>query len=422
MSKYINKDNFIKYINIIIYVIFLITYLTTLEVYGMGNENSRIRYYILILAMAIAIITLLYKYGFKLWNKRLRSINLLLTIFTAIVFLILSINKAMEAKYNLNFRTVTQISLFLLPAIYIFALVNIFETKTIINLMKITCIILVVVYFCEPVHNIKTFFIIENWKAINFFQSNSFTESHICSEAFLQLFLFFYYYYLKAVKEKSNTKLNLRVYTIICFVFTILSFKRLGMLFAIGIFVLGQMSRWVSFLDFDKRLHKITPIVLSITFVLLTIFYTEIIRGTIFKSLDVFTLTTGRDYILSLWEKKNYLTYGYGSSLLIIGRYLEMDLIQIYLELNVFALFLFCYTFFKNSSSKVYPVLIMLYAFLNMLTASSLPYSLSWILLIINISCIEDKKSKIKYWLLLLQKIKRKVKKIDVINKNYKED
>ena len=68
-------------------------------------------------------------------------------------------------------------------------------------------------------------------------------------------------------------------------------------------------------------------------------------EGSLFTNIDVYNLTTGRNYILSLWQKTGYFSYGYGTSMLVINRYLEMDLIEIFLELDVFCLLVFCFVF-----------------------------------------------------------------------------
>ena len=114
--------------------------------------------------------------------------------------------------------------------------------------------------------------------------------------------------------------------------------------------------------------------------------------GQMFNNIDLFSLTTGRNYILSLWEAKNYFSYGYGTSLLVINRYLEMDLLQVLLELNIISVFIFCFCYFRVAKKSLYSFLIMFYAFSNMLTASSLPYSLGWILLFITVFCISSDK------------------------------
>ena len=116
--------------------------------------------------------------------------KLFLVVVVGLIFLVFSLFKAIEVGHSLSFRTIVQIGLVVMPAMYVFCFINIFSTKTIIKLMQITSIILIITYFFEPNHNFLSFFNIENWSKVNILASESFTESSMCAEAFLQLFLF----------------------------------------------------------------------------------------------------------------------------------------------------------------------------------------------------------------------------------------
>ena len=375
-------------IHIVTYLLYIIIYLVTLQLFGMGDSYARIRYYILAVAVIIIFIELILRYRsgfFK--NKKIYSKELLFTIFTSVIFALVSINKAKLVGYPLDMRTLVQISLMLLPSLYVFGFNNIFSTKTIIKFMKFTLIAVIIAYFCEPKHTIFNFLNPSNWASINIFTSKSFTESSLCSETFLQLFLFFNYF--KNIKDENINKKSLKLYCMISLIFTILSFKRLSMVFALSIILLRKI------VDLRSKINKKIIYILSIFFTIITIYYLKFMTGELnILGINVYEFTTGRDYILSLWQKTNYFSYGYGTSMLVIGRYLEMDLIQIYLELNVYCLFLFAYTFFRIAKNNLYSLLIMCYVFFNMLTASSLPTSLPWIILLTTISLISSDKCK----------------------------
>ena len=158
------------------------------------------------------------------------------------------------------------------------------------------------------------------------------------------------------------------------------------MLFVICIVVLDK------FIDWRGQISKYLVPLLSILFTVATVLYTEFMKGDLFSGFDLYNFTTGRDYILSLWKGINYISYGYGSSMVLIGRYLEMDLVQIYMELNILAVFAFAFVFFKIAGTNVYSIMTMTYAFLNMLTASSLPGSLSWVIAFITIASVSSDK------------------------------
>ena len=333
-------------------------------------------------------------------NKLCYGKNMLLVIPLGVLFLLLSMQRASEAHHEILFRTYVQISLVVLPALYALFLINLLKVSSLIKLMQLTLICTVIVYFMEPGHGILDFVNVGNWAKISVIHSNSFTESDICSEVFFNLFVFFNFY--KNAKGKEIDSKSARLCYEISLIFTILCFKRLAMLFVICIAVLDKVIDW------RGQISKYLVPLLSILFTAATVLYTEFMKGDLFPGFDVYNFTTGRDYILSLWEKIDYISYGYGSSMVLIGRYLEMDLVQIYMELNILALFAFAFVFFKIAGTNVYSVVTMTYAFLNMLTASSLPGSLSWVIAFMTIAsvssdkcsreqiCISEQKSRMK--------------------------
>lgn len=111
--------------------------------------------------------------------------------------------------------------------------------------------------------------------------------------------------------------------------------------------------------------------------------YTLFVKGEFNPfNLNISEFTKGRNYILSLWANSGYLSYGYGSSYLIVHRYLEMDLVQMYLEVGILAVSLFGLCYFNLTKKSLFAYMIMLYEFLNMLTASSLPSVFEWALIL----------------------------------------
>lgn len=362
-----------------LYVLFVVFYLIALLVWGMGSSLSQIRYYILMAATVVAGVDLILRK-----NKLRYGKNMLLVIPLGVLFLLLSMQRASEAPHEILFRTYVQISLVVLPALYALFLINLLKVSSLIKLMQLTLICTVIVYFMEPGHGILDFVNVGNWAKISVIHSNSFTESDICSEAFFNLFVFFNFY--KNAKGKEIDSQSARLCYRISLIFTILCFKRLAMLFVICIVVLDKVIDW------KGQISKYLVLLLSILFTAATVLYTEFMKGNLFPGFDVYNFTTGRNYILSLWERIDYISYGYGSSMVLIGRYLEMDLVQIYMELNILALFAFAFVFFKIAGTNVYSVMTMTYAFLNMLTASSLPGSLSWVIAFITIASVSSDK------------------------------
>lgn len=394
-------------LNIILFFIYLVCYFFVLINFEMGTTISNIRYYLLVVISLYAFFCLICKHpDFKIkYGKK----NLFYVILLSVVFLIMSYYKAKAVNMSLANRTYIQISLILLPAFFAFDVVNLYSTKTIVNLMKLTLFITIIFYFTEPKHNIIQFFNISNWANISLASSSSFTESSVCAEVFLQLFLFFLYFADIDNDGKKNKK-----YIFLSLIFTILSFKRLGLVFAFGMCIVKR------FVDIRAKISSKFIIVFSVIFTLITYFYNKFMLGEIFQDVDIYKFTTGRNYIMHLWKQKNYFSYGYGTSMLVINRYLEMDLIEINMELNLFAVFMYIYVMFKLANKNLYSFMIMFYVLVNMITASSLPHSLGWILVYITINCISSEKisdEKIE-----INMKKRKFKKIFQIEEREKKD
>jgi hypothetical protein len=88
------------------------------------------------------------------------------------------------------------------------------------------------------------------------------------------------------------------------------------------------------------------------------------------------------------------VSYGYGSSILVIDKYLELDLVQIQLELGIICLVAFVYSFFRRSEKNLYVFLVTTYVMLNYLTASGLPVINGTIAYFIGIEIINQRKFK----------------------------
>ena len=219
------------------YILYTICYLIVLSIWGMGASISKIRYYVLFLAIIAICINM-----FIRKKKILDGKELLLVIPLGILFFIVSVIRALEAKHALAFRTLVQISLVVLPALYVLFLLNLVKLSSLIKLMRFTLFCTIIIYFCEPGHTLIDFFNYKNYLNISILHSNSFTESSMCSEIFLELFIFFNFYKL-AVGENINQKSNKRCYWI-SLIFTILCFKRLAMLFVFCVLILNQIVDW----------------------------------------------------------------------------------------------------------------------------------------------------------------------------------
>lgn len=373
----IRKKNFLFFI---FYTLFLLTYYFLVSKIGMGASTANIRYYFMFILTIVGLIILTYRSKFR-GNY---SNELLLTIFVGLIFFIISKSKADSVGFVLNVRTYVQIFLIVCPSLMAYSVVNIFSVKEIITLMKVTTIITIIGYFMESSHSISSFINLENLVPSQLFSNNSILESSMCSEVFVQLFCFFFYF--QNLNFDDQERKSLKFFSKLTLCFAVISFKRLAIVFCI------LLPLVCKFMNLKAPKNKNRYFITSIIFCALTVLYSEFMNGEIFTNIDVYTFSTGRDYILSLWKSYNYFSYGYGTSLLIIGRYLEMDLVQIYLEIGVISVFIISFVYFKIVNKSNYSYLIMIYSFFNLLTASSFPLPVSWIILFITVGVISSDK------------------------------
>lgn len=369
-----------EFIHIGFFVFYVAFYLLLLINFTMGTSESAIRYYMLFVGVILGFLALIKKYRFEIFRKT-KFNDLLLMIILGLWFLIHSIIIAKSNNGVIMFRTFTQIFLMISPALYAFILLNLLEKKSIYKLLKCLFVLSILLYFCEAGHRPLDFLNFSNYSTL--FTGHSFSESNLFSEVFLQLFLLFNYFV--NINKDPDSKLS-KTHVLIAGGFAILCGKRLALLMVLVIpfinFIFKRRSK--------KPVNTFMFLLVIFLFVFATNIYMLALEHKILTQFDIFTFSSGRDYILSLWAKYDYVSYGYGSSLLLIGRYLELDLVQILLELNVFSLILFCFVFLKTSKKSFYGFCIMGYSMLNMLTASSLPYSLGWIIIFIALKLIEN--------------------------------
>lgn len=373
----IRKKNFLYFS---LYILFLFTYYFLVSKIGMGAPVANIRYYFMFILSIIGLITLAYRSKFR----GTYSNKLLLTILVGLFFLIISKVKADSVGYTLDIRTFVQIFLIVCPSLMAYSIVNNFSIREIINIMKVTTIITIFGYFMESSHSISNFLNISNLSPFKLFSNGSILESSMCSEVFVQLFCFFFYF--KDLNFENEEKKSLEFFSKLTFCFAVMSFKRLAVVFCI------LLPFICKFINLKGRNYKKRYIITSIIFCVLTVLYSEFMKGELFTNIDVYTFSTGRDYILSLWKSYNYFSYGYGTSMLVIGRYLEMDLVQIYMEIGLVSVFVISFVYFKIVNRSNYSYLIMLYSFFNLLTASSFPLPVSWIILFITVGVIASDK------------------------------
>lgn len=106
-------------------------------------------------------------------------------------------------------------------------------------------------------------------------------------------------------------------------------------------------------------------------------------------SINLDKFTVGRKWYFSIVEANRHLLNGYGSTTNILtnilgpGKYLEMDLVKIYIEMGPIILATFIYVYWKQIYNNVFSVIICFFLFINMLFSHSLTTFYAWILFFI---------------------------------------
>lgn len=340
-------------------------YYVSTAIWGMTNNIRYIGLFFAIITNFIIFFIKFYKIGFdKIIGK-----NLFFILLLGIYLIIASIIRVKKNQVTLSSRVWIQTAYLIIPALYAFTLTNLLNKKIVINLVKYTFVLSCILY----IHEIgpSSFFSISNWTSISFGQSDSMFESSDFSGVFT--ISLFYFYWDRFVLLKEENKL----WFWLSMIFAILSWKRLSVVFIILLWGLGK------FVNIKKNISRVIPIFTGALFGLITIMYTLFVEGVYNPlNLNVYEFTKGRDYTLKLWSNYGYMSYGYGSSYELLQRYLEMDLVQMYLEIGIIAVVLFGIVYFSLAKKSLFAYTIMLYEFLNMLTASSLPSVFEWCLVL----------------------------------------
>lgn len=343
--------------------------------------NDNLKYLIFTIAIALCLFELFIyiNRGGKCIFKK----ELIFLLVICGIFLFYSSYLAREINISIPTRTYVEIIYLIMPALYSFCIVNIYTFKELEKLMKILFWVYLILYM----YSINIFSVsINDILNISFVNSNSYFESSIFAFPMLVLFFFFSYY------RKNN-----KYYWIGSFIFTLLTFKRMIMVWAIILFILDNIME----LRFNiKRKWKY---IFAIVFIFGTVIYYQALTDTGFGKIMVDKLgmdlesgTMGRKWFLSLILNRQYHTFGYGSSSVILGeifnvgdiKYLEMDLVKIYLELGIGCLSIFTIYFWKITKDNLFNIIMMLSIFMNLLVSHSLTNPFEWTIIYLILICI----------------------------------
>lgn len=299
--------------------------------------------------------------------------------FVIISFLLLSIVFIiLNGKFTMN--TISLLIKIFLSISFAFVILNSLDMDDIYKYMKIILIFAILGYVLEiGIDNFSNF----SLSSMNFAKSYSPFESSYFSGTFLALSTFFCYFR----KEKK--------WMIISIIFTILTFKRLSILFSIVLLFIP----W--FVKIDNKISKKYIICIASVFILLTFGYNWLLQekneGLFYdmfgQTQSEFTMT--RSDRLHELSYRDFESYGYGSAATELGlELIEIDLIEISMELTIIGLSIFCISYWAITNGQIYCCIFMFYHFMNFLTSHSLAGNFSWTINFIIIGSILYKNTK----------------------------
>lgn len=265
----------------------------------------------------------------------------------------------------------------ILPIVYAYLVLNTFDFTDIYNSMALILFFSMAGYVIEI--GVDTF-TIDNVMKMNFASSYSPFESHYAAGSAIAMCTFFMYYRKNKVLE------------IIGFIFAIATFKRAAVVFAIVCFFMPLIF------DMRKPVKKRTINLIKVGFVAVTYIYyyllqpenSETFRKVFNESQEFFTM--GRSTYISRLIHGDFVSTGFGSTTVFIGKSIEMDLIKIMLELTIVGLIIFVWCYFDCAGKARYSVLYMCFVFINLLSSHSLTNAFSWILTFVIIGTMNYKE------------------------------
>jgi hypothetical protein len=214
---------------------------------------------------------------------------------------------------------------------------------------------------------------------ISFAQSLSPFESHYTSGTALALCAYFAYYRKR------------KVFTIVSLVFSLLTFKRLMVVYSVVVFVLPL------FVNIKRRISKSVLVACASLFTVLTLLY---YWGLVPENQDVLERLLGIDsieeftstrslFFVAIYKSSTFVNFGWGACEAYIGKMFEMDLLQILIELSALGLVVFVFSYWKIAGTTRFSVIYMLFNFTNMLTSHSIQNAFIWSIVLIILAQIE---------------------------------
>lgn len=339
-----------------------------------------------------------YQYAFQPQVKFLKNIFLLLSLVIMIYYILKKCKNVRELKffneilyfiigifvialisliliiYNQKFNIITINALIKItfPLLVSFVLINFYSIDELKLAMKISLLITFIGYiFFDLAFRGLTW---QDIASISFVQSFSPFESHYFSPQAMAFCCFFMYY-----RED-------KLITFISALFVFMTYKRLMIVAMIVLFLLPKIF------NPDYKLKKIFNVVTIIFFVLSSYILLYFLKAGNISILGITfdQLTMGRSYFYRLLMETGFSSYGLNTSVIALGRDLEMDLIKLLLEVGFFGLFAYISSIVLIGGQKLYNMALVIFVLGNSLISHFFDITYFWIVFYITIYCIKN--------------------------------
>lgn len=282
-------------------------------------------------------------------------------------------------QHKFNIITINALIKLMFPIIVAFILINFYSIDELKLSMKISFVITFVGYLIFDIG--FRGLTLNDITSISFVESYSPFESHYFSPQSMAFCCFFMYF-------REN-----RWITFLSCVFVFMTYKRLMIVAMLILFIIPKIF------NPDYKVKKYINIVIILIFVILSYVLLNMLKlGDInILGISLDQLTMGRSYFYRLLMETGYTSYGLNTSVLALGRDLEMDLIKLLLEVGILGLLSYIASIVLIGGQKLYNVLLVVFVLGNSLISHFFDITYFWIVFYITIYCIKNNYIKNNY-------------------------
>ena len=283
------------------------------------------------------------------------------------------------------FESIMQLIQIILPFLYAYLMINLFNLEEIKEFMIIAIFLTCVGYISNV--GISKFFVLSNYTSISYTTSYSAFENSAFAEVASGLAAYFIY----------NIK-KMPLLATLALILNLFIFKRVFILMVIVLLILTLMNKENDLVN--KKLVKFAKLFWCTVVFMFYFIYQPAVAQLINRKLgiDLVGFTMARIYRLWYVIEQGFQSYGLGSTSLFIrssgvsyiGAEFEMDFIRVLFEIGPIAIIAIVFTYLKIVRYNKYSFFLICLCFLNLLMANGLVMYWGWSMRLITIAIINN--------------------------------